>query len=146
MRRRARVRWTSSRVAAVLLGLSLFFPAATMFAQEPSPKGKEEKKSDQPQMVKLRIQVTAGDPGKPVDNASVYIRYDEPGGLFHRNKQAELNFKTNQEGSVKVPEVPRGKVLIQVVAKGWHTFGKWYDIEGQDETIQIKLEKPPKWY
>lgn len=117
-----------------------------MFAQEPSPKGKKEKKSDQPQMVKLKIRVTAGDQDKAVDNASVYIRYDEPGGLFHRNKQAELNFKTNQEGSVKVPEVPRGKVLIQVVAKGWHTFGKWYDVENEDETIQIKLEKRTKWY
>ena len=31
--------------------------------------------------------------------------------------------------SVKVPAVPAGKILIQVIAKGLHTFGKWYDIE-----------------
>jgi hypothetical protein len=126
--------------------LFAFFLAPTTFGQEPASKGKRERKSDESQTVKLRIQVTAGDQNKPVDNASVYVRYDEPGGLFHRNKQAELNFKTNQEGSVKIPEVPRGKVLIQIVAKGWHTFGKWYDIENEDETIQIKLEKPTKWY
>ena len=88
--------------------------------------------------------VTAND--KPVGNASVYVKYNEPGGLFHREKLAEMNFKTNEDGSVKVPEVPRGKILIQVIAKGWHTYGKWYDIETDGETIQIKLEEPYHWY
>jgi len=83
---------------------------------------------------------------KPVANASVYVRYNESGGLFHHDKLAELSFKTNQEGSLKVPEVPKGKLLIQVIAKGWHTFGKWYDVDKDDQTIAIKLEQPPHWY
>lgn len=104
---------------------------------------KETKSSDQG-TTKLRIIVTGND--KPVSNASVYVKYNEPGGLFHHEKLAEMNFKTNLDGSVKVPEIPRGKILIQVIAKGWHTYGKWYEIETESETIQIKLEPPPRWY
>ena len=112
---------------------------------QPAPADKKEKKSSEPATVKLRIEVTSPD-GKPVGNASVYVRFNESVGLFHRNKLAEMSFKTNQDGSVKVTDVPQGKILIQVIAKGWHTFGKWYDIETDSETVQIKLEVPPHWY
>jgi hypothetical protein len=33
-----------------------------------------------------------------------------------------------------------------VIAKGLHTFGKWYDIEKDQDTIAIKLEAAPHWY
>jgi hypothetical protein len=107
-------------------------------------QSKKETKSSDQGTTKLRIVVTGND--KPVSNASVYVKYNEPGGLFHHEKLAEMNFKTNLDGSVKVPEIPRGKILIQVIAKGWHTYGKWYEIETESETIQIKLEPPPRWY
>jgi hypothetical protein len=112
---------------------------------QPAQADKKEKKSSEPATVKLRIEVTSPD-GKPVGNASVYVRFNESVGLFHRNKLAEMSFKTNQDGSVKVTDVPQGKILIQVIAKGWHTFGKWYEIETDSETVQIKLEAPPHWY
>lgn len=114
-------------------------------SQPPAQSDKKEKKPSDPGTVKLRIEVTSPD-GKPVGNASVYVRFNETVGLFHKNKLAEMSLKTNQDGSVKVTDVPQGKILIQVIAKGWHTFGKWYDIETESETVQIKLEAPPHWY
>jgi hypothetical protein len=96
---------------------------------------------------KLRVQITGGDTNKPIGNASVYVRYDEaPSGLLHKTHQAELNFKSNQDGTVKVPSVPRGKVLIQVIAPGWHTYGEWYDVTKDEQLIDIHLAKPPRWY
>jgi hypothetical protein len=83
---------------------------------------------------------------RPVGNASVYVRYVVDGGLLHHDKLAELDLKTNQDGSVKVPAIPQGKIMIQVVAAGWHTYGKWYDIDKSEEVIQIKLDAPPHWY
>lgn len=106
---------------------------------------KQEQKSSGSATTKLRIVVTAGD-DKPVGNASVYVRFSTPGGFLHHDKLAEMNFKTNQDGSVKVPEIPQGKVLIQVIATGWHTYGKWYDVQKDEETIAIKLAPPPHWY
>jgi hypothetical protein len=100
---------------------------------------------DDPSMTKMRLLIT-NNQDKPVPNASVYIRYNEPGGLFHKDHLAEMNFKTNDDGSVKIPEVPIGRVLIQVVAKGYHTYGKWYDIAKDPDLISIKLDPPPHWY
>jgi hypothetical protein len=112
---------------------------------QPADKDKGNEKSSGQGTTRLRIQVTDGH-DKPVGNASVYVRYYTSGGFLHREKLAELDFKTNQDGSVKVPEVPQGKILIQVIAKGWHTYGKWYDVEEEEESVPIKLEPPPHWY
>ena len=115
---------------------------------QPSAADKSGQKDDQVSdgtTTRLRIVVT-NTQDKPVGNASVYVRFNQPGGFLHKDKLAELSFKTNEDGTVKVPAVPRGKILIQVIAKGWHTFGKWYDIEKDQDTIAIKLEVPPHWY
>lgn len=113
--------------------------AATAWGRQ---KDDEDKKSKERLTAKIHLQVTAGEENKPVGNASVYVRYEKG----RRHKLTEMNLKTNQDGSVKVPEVPRGKVLIQVVAQGWKTFGQWYVVEKEEETINIKLERPPRWY
>ncbi len=120
-------------------------PAPPPKATDTQPK--KDAKSDEPPESKLRVTVVAAETGKPIGNASVYIRFDEGKTFFtHKDKEAEMNFKTNQDGRVKVPAVPRGKVLVQIVAPGWHTYGKWYDIEKDEEEINIRLDKPTRWY
>ncbi|HEX5425127.1 MAG TPA: carboxypeptidase-like regulatory domain-containing protein [Candidatus Acidoferrales bacterium] len=105
----------------------------------------DSKKDEAPPTTKIKIEVT--DPNdKPVSQASVYVRFNESGGVFHKDKLAELDLKTNQDGSTKVPPIPQGKIMIQVVAKGWRTFGSWYDIESAEQTVQIKLQARPHWY
>jgi hypothetical protein len=111
---------------------------------KPTDSKKDSKPSD-PTTTKLRIHVTAAD-DKPVGNASVYVRFPVAGGIFHKDKLSELNLKTNEDGSVKVPDIPRGKILIQVVAKGWKTYGKWYEIDSEAMTVEVKLEPPAHWY
>lgn len=106
---------------------------------------KNEPKPSESARTKLKVIVTTPE-DKPVGNASVYVRFNTSGGFLRHDKEVEMNFKTNQDGSVKVPEIPQGKVLIQVIATGWHTYGKWYDLEKEEETISIKLARPPHWY
>lgn len=118
-------------------------PPATQDQQ--SPPERSDSKPAEAGMTKLKIRVTS-DADKPIANASVYVRFYESGGFLHKDKLAEMNFKTNQDGSVKVPEIPQGKILIQVIATGWHTYGKWYDVDKDEEAITIKLVPPPHWY
>jgi hypothetical protein len=120
-------------------------PATNQPASKDNNSKEEKKEAAEPATAKLRITVV--DPkGNPVDNASVYVRFNEAGGLFHKDKLAELSFKTNQQGALKVPEVPQGRVMVQVIAKNWHTFGQWYDVNQDEQVIAIKLEPPVKWY
>jgi len=126
-------------------GTSQSQPSKSDKSDKPDKKDEKQQSSPEPATTKIRITVT--DPkDHPISNASVYVRYNVTGGLFHKDHLAELSFKTNQEGSLKVPEVPQGKVLIQVIAKGWHTFGQWYDMDKDQETVTIKLDPPPHWY
>ena len=57
-----------------------------------------------------------------------------------------MNLKTNLSGVCHVPVIPPGKFLIQVIAPGWKTFGEYYDIDQTEQTININLVRPPKWY
>lgn len=132
--------------AALVIGaLSLARAPVVLARTHRQSDSDKSKKNEPPPKTRLRIKVT--DPyGKPVGQASVYVRFNQSGGLFHKDKLAELDLKTNDDGSTKVPPIPQGKIMIQVIAKGWRTFGQWYDIETAEETIQIKLKQPPHWY
>jgi hypothetical protein len=125
----------------LLLGLSLILLPSVLRAQTGDKPAKEKQEGT----TKLRIEVTAGDEANPVEGASVYVRYTE-GRKLGKDKKIEQNWKTNKDGVIKVPEVPRGKVLIQVIAPGWKTFGQWYDLDQDEQTVKIRLQKPPRWY
>lgn len=94
---------------------------------------------------RLTIEVTGGDDNVPVENASVYVKYIEERKL-KKDKKIELSVKTNREGIAHVPDANLGRALVQVVAEGWKSYGRWFDVTDPKQTIKIHLERPPKWY
>jgi len=108
-------------------------------------KDNSKDKPDPDATSQLRIEVTAGEKSTPVDMASVYVRYVIKHTLS-KDENAEMNIKTNKDGVAIAPGVPRGKVLVQVIAQGWKTFGEWFDVTQDEQTIKIHLDKPPKWF
>ena len=125
----------------LLLALLVILLPSSLSAQSGDKPAKEKPEGT----TKLRIEVTAGDEGNPVEGASVYVRFTE-GRKLAKDKKIEQNWKTNKEGVIKVPEVPRGKVMIQVIALGWKTFGQWYELDQDEQTVKIRLQKPIRWY
>ena len=95
----------------------------------------------------LRIVVTNPN-GKPVDNASVVVKFisGRSKSKLGKNIRTEWDMKTSQEGAVKLPPIPQGKILIQVIAKNYQTFGQTFDVDEQDKTIEVKLNPPQKQY
>ena len=88
----------------------------------------------------LRVELTGGDAKKPVVDASVYLKFTEDKLL--RDKKVEFNLKTNQNGVARSPGIPKGRVLIQIVSPGWKTFGQYFEINQDEQTIQINLDRP----
>jgi hypothetical protein len=123
------------------LGLALLVPN-TIGAQDQTPP---PNKTQLDQMARITVEVTGGEKSTPVENASVYIKYVEERKI-KSNKTVELNVKTNREGTAHVPDAPLGRALVQVVADGWKTYGRWYDVTDAKQTIKIHLDRPPKWY
>jgi hypothetical protein len=130
-------------VAAAAVAVIALFLFGTTFVR--AALGGQKKDAKQTEKTRLTIEVTGGDEKKPVADASVYLRYVVAKRI--KDQKIELNLKTNQEGMTHSPEIPQGKVLIQIVAPGWRTFGEYYDLQEEDQTVQIHLERPTtKWY
>lgn len=129
--------------AACLTGLlAMLIVATSVGNSQEIPKGQTQRSLPS---TRVTIEVTGGDKDRPIENASVYLKYVEEHKIA-KNKQFELNVKTNREGIAHIPDAPLGRVEIQIVADGWKTFGRWYDITGTKEPIKIHLDRPPKWY
>jgi hypothetical protein len=133
----------NNRGAAIMLAaIALLLPTVTLLGARTG----DQQVYRPPLTARLSIEVTGGDEKKAVPDASVYLKYVAV-NKHGKEEKIELNLKTNQEGVTHSPEIPQGKVLIQIVAPGWKPFGQYYDAQSDDQTIQIHLERPTtKWY
>jgi hypothetical protein len=98
-------------------------------------------------MTKLAITVkTQG--GHPVDRASVVVRFIEGRSIAKLGKAVRTTYelRTNQEGVANIPEIPQGKIRIQVIAKGYQTFGEVIDVSEDQKDVEIKLNPPQQQY
>jgi hypothetical protein len=91
----------------------------------------------------LKIVVTNQN-GHPVDNASVIVKFVQGRSKtkFGAKIRTEWNLKTSQEGIAKLPSIPQGKILIQIIAKNYQTFGQTFDVDEEEKTVEIKLNPP----
>jgi len=42
--------------------------------------------------------------------------------------------------------IPQGKILVQVIAKGYQTFGETVDVNEEEKTVHVKLNAPQQQY
>ena len=133
------------RLAALIFTLFSLALCASGARAQNNPPTDQAAPDKSPQSNRLRIEVVGGEKEAPVENASVYIKYVEERKL-RKDKKYELNVKTNRDGVAHIPDAPLGKVLVQVIAEGWKTYGKWIEITDPRQIIHVKLEKPPRWY
>ena len=98
--------------------------------------------ADPPQTA-LQIEVKTHS-GKPVERASVVVKFVRGRNYVAIGKKMHTTWqlKTNQEGIAKVPSIPQGDILIQVIAKGYQTYGETFDVNEAEKTIEIKLNPP----
>ena|SRR6202049_2113296 len=118
---------------------ALLLPLALMVAALWSPAGA--------QSTKLRIEVRNLE-DKPVDRASVLVRFEGRSitKLGGKKLKTSWEMRTNQEGVVSIPPVPQGQILVQVIAKGYQTYGEKIEVNEEEKTIAIKLKPPQSQY
>jgi uncharacterized GH25 family protein len=86
--------------------------------------------------------------GKPVESASVIVKFVKGRSKvkFGKKIRTEWELRTNQEGMVKIPPIPQGTILVQVIAKDYQTFGQNFDVDQEEKTLDIKLNPPQPQY
>ncbi len=98
-------------------------------------------------MTRLNI-VVKKQSGAPVDRAAVIVRFVEGRSIVKLGKKIRTQYelRTNQEGEVRIPSIPQGKIRIQVIAHGFQTFGQVFEVNEEEKTIEIKLNPPQQQY
>jgi hypothetical protein len=120
-----------------LLAIVLTMGALTGTAQTPAAS-----------TTKLRVEVKNLD-GKGVDRASVLVRFVQSGHnpvKLVKKLKTSWELRTNQEGVVNIPPIPQGQILVQVMAKGYQTFGQTFEINEQEKTLEVQLKPPQSQY
>ena len=86
--------------------------------------------------------------GKPVEGASVIVKFVKGHDLTKLGKKIrkEWELRTNQDGLAKIPPIPQGTILIQIIAKGYQTFGQNFDVDEEEKTLDIALNPPQPQY
>ncbi len=119
----------------VLLLLALGFALGPLAAPTPAKD-----------LTKLTVVVT-NDSGKPVERANVLVKF---GGRsiakFGKTVRTTWEMRSTQEGVAEIPDMPKGKILVQVTAKGFQTFGQTFDVSEDERTIEVKLNPPQEQY
>jgi Carboxypeptidase regulatory-like domain len=97
-------------------------------------------------MTKLKIVVTTRS-GRPIDRADVIVRFGGRSVVkLGKMVRTTWEMRSSQEGVAEIPEMPKGEIRVQVIAKGYQTFGDTFDVREDERTIEIKLNPPQKQY
>jgi hypothetical protein len=100
-----------------------------------------------PPMTALKIEVKSLN-GNPVERAGVVVTFVHGRAKMKLGKKIRKTWetRTNQEGVAKIPPIPQGQIRIQVIAKGYQTFGDVFDVDDAEKTIEVKLNPPQAQY
>ncbi|MEO5926570.1 MAG: carboxypeptidase-like regulatory domain-containing protein [Bryobacteraceae bacterium] len=87
------------------------------------------------------------DRGKPIDRANVRLVFKQGRRKSTLKKiKRSWELKTSQEGTAKLPGIPKGDIMIQVTAKNHQSFGDTFTIEEDEKLVEITLKPPQEPY
>lgn len=105
--------------------------------QEANKRGRKFK--PQPPASRIEVVVLRDVNGKPIENAAVIIHLVGDKG--------NMEMKTNEEGKAVNDVLEIGsKIRLQVLAKGFQTFGEEFNVDKPAITIEVKLKRPGEQY
>jgi hypothetical protein len=120
---------------ALALGLSV---GLTLSAQD-STTHRGRKYKAPPPTSRVEVTILRNDDGKPIENAAVVFQLEGDKG--------NMELKTNEDGKASIDVLPTGsKVLMQVLAKGFKTYGSDYKIDKPEMTFEVRLKRPGQQY
>jgi hypothetical protein len=127
------IRYMTVMVALlVMLGISLS-------AQDKSRRGRKYKPP--PPTAKIEVTVLRDSDSKPIENAAVIFHVDMEGD------KGNMELKTNEDGKSVIDVLPIGSTMrLQIIAKGFKTYGEDFKIDKADMAFGIRMKRPGEQY
>lgn len=127
------------RLFTVLAALGLVLASLTAVAQQkPSNRGRKFKAP--PPTAHIEVTVVRDVNDKPITNAAV---------IFHivGGEKGNMELKSNDDGKAIIDVLPMGyTVRLQIIAKGFQTFGDDFKIDKEKVAIEIRMKRPGEQY
>jgi hypothetical protein len=129
------------RLIAFVAVLSLFAGPLAAAGQDAAPKRGRKYKAPPP-TARIEVSVLRDFNGKPIENAAV---------VFHpmegEKDVGNMELKTNEDGKTVIDVLQLGTtVRLQIIAKGFQTYGEDYKIDKPEMAIEIKMKRPGAQY
>jgi hypothetical protein len=113
---------------------------ASLSAQTTDRRGRKYKAP--PPTARIEVTVVNDSNGKPVINAAVVFH-----PMLGEKSEGNMELKTNEDGKAIIDVIPIGDTLrLQIIAKGFQTFGNDYKIDKDTLTVNIRLKRPGEQY
>jgi hypothetical protein len=97
-------------------------------------------------VTRITVKVT-DEKGKAIDRANVRLVFKQGRRkLTLKLIKRSWELKTSQEGTAKLPGIPKGDILIQVTAKNHQSFGDTFTIEEDERVVEVTLKAPQAPY
>jgi len=124
-----------------LAGFGLIASSLAVSGQDNTSKRGRKYKSPPP-TARIEVTILKDVNGKPIENAAV---------VFHpmegEKDKGNMELKTNEDGKTIIDVLPIGDVVrLQVIAKGFQTYGEDYKIDKADMGIEIRMKRPGEQY
>jgi hypothetical protein len=146
-----RARWPTGRrcrmismLRSSLFRLSIFVAAFGLIAlslaanaQDSSKRGRKYKSP--PPTARIEVNVLRDSNGKPIENAAA---------IFHLvGEKGNMELKTNEDGKAVIDVLPVGSsVRLQVIAKGFQTYGEDFKIDKAQVALEVRMKRPGEQY
>jgi len=127
------------RLCLVVASLGLVLSSLTAGAQQnASNRGRKYKQP--PPTARIEVTVVRDVNDKPIENAAV---------IFHLigGEKGNMELKTNEDGKAVIDVLTIGyTVRMQIIAKGFQTFGDDFKIDKDKMAIDIRMKRPGEQY
>ena len=89
-----------------------------------------------------------GPTDKPVSNAEVVLDFLGSHQITKLGKRRVTHWEvhTDEKGTAKFPPIPQGTIQLQVVAKGYQTYGGRIEADTDQKTVPVQLKRPQSQY
>jgi hypothetical protein len=125
------------RLTLFVAGFGLVVSALAANAQDTNNRGRKYKSP--PPTARIEVTVQRDVNAKPIENAAV---------IFHLvGEKGNMELKTNEDGKAVIDVLPiGGMVRLQIIAKGFQTYGEDFKIGKAELAIEVKLKRPAEQY
>jgi hypothetical protein len=135
------LRHSHFRLFALVALFGLFLSLLGADAQQSASKRGRKYKSPPP-TARIEVTVVRDINGKPIENAAV---------IFHpmegERDKGNMELKTNEDGKAIIDVLPIGDtVRLQIIAKGFQTYGDDFKIDKTQMAIDIRMKRPGEQY